>query len=342
MKRYLLCTALAIALPSLASAGPIAGYSLYAGNLVHLGNSVNVNSGPVGSGDIVDLDGSVHLAGRLDAVGNVTLGNSAKVDGNVVANKVTMNGSAIVGGNLDAGQASGTSIILGQNAKVVGTMTRKAGANASTASGATFGASVVGTPATFTALALPPATSFGAGGASFNTGGGVTTTLGAGSYHFLDLGANNVLNLSAGDYYFDRLTTGGSTIFNFDLTHGAISLFITGNVHLGNGLDVNLTGGDASDVYAETKGNWVQDGFSEWFGTIYGSGADSDLSFGSNNTLTGAFYAAHNLSIDGNGAVNLVAYAPPATASNVPEPGSMLLGAIALGAMAVTRRRKRS
>ena len=343
MNRYLIATLVSLALPGLAVASPLlTDYSLYAGNQISLGNSVNVSSGMVGGGGNVVINGSAHLFGGVNAGNNVTLGLNGKIDGNVIANKVTVNGSAVIGGNLDAGQSTGTPVDLGQNAKVLGTVTRKAGTTLSTAATATVGASVVGTPATFAAPALPQATDFTAGGTNRNTASGVTTTLGAGSYHFVDLGGNNVLNLSAGNYYFDRLTTGGSTVFNFDLTNGAISLFIDGNVHLGNGLDVNLIGGNASQVYAETTGNWVQDGASEWFGTVYGSGASSDLSFGAGAKLTGAFYATHNLTIDGSGSVNLLALAAPTATGNVPEPSSLLLGAIAFGGLVMARRRKRA
>lgn len=131
----------------------------------------------------------------------------------------------------------------------------------------------------------------------------------------------------------------GSNIFNFDLSGGAINLYVTGNVNIGNHLDVNLIGGASSGLHAETKGDWSQDGFGEWFGTIYASGANSDLHFGQNSALTGSFLAAHNLSINGDSVVNL--REAPVGASAIPEPVSVLLAALGLAGLALSRRRPR-
>ncbi len=156
------------------------------------------------------------------------------------------------------------------------------------------------------------------------------------------MGSTNILNLSAGSYYFDTWNIGGGTTINFDLTSGGISLFFNGDVDIGSNLNVGLINGDASDIYSETYGNWTLNGGGEWFGTIFGSGALSDIHFGSNDSLTGALFATHNLVFDGGSTANLL-QADYLTNNSVPEPGTLLLlGSGLLGLVAVGRKKLRN
>ena len=340
MKPTILLSALAALVPAFASAAPISSFSMFGANSTQIGADSTINSGFVGSNANVELVGGVLVKSNVYGGGDVSLGQSAVVNGNVIAgDRVTMNGSSLVKGNVDVSHASGSAATLGANSRVDGTITRNTGTSMTVSGTASYGSAVAGTPAPFNPVALPGASVFSAGGADVIKLGHESTTLAAGSYDKINLGAYNTLNFTAGSYYFNSLQVDGHNTFNFDLSGGAISLYFTGNVNIGNYLDVVLTGGDASDLYAETKGNWTQDGFGEWTGTIFGAGAASNLNFGQYSTLTGSFIAAHNLSIDGNSVVNLGE--APVGAGSIPEPASVLLSALGLAGLALSRRRPR-
>jgi cytoskeletal protein CcmA (bactofilin family) len=384
MVKLLLAAILSLVLPAAASADPITAFSIFGGNNATLGNSVNINSGQVGSnnsmtlgggtdfiiamgagvlsggnsltatGDItfngnVSLGGGTVTTGDIDSGGNVDIGNSANVTGNIrAAGTVTLGGSTTVTGNIDAGRTTpGVAVSLGNSSTVTGTITHKAGTTVSYGGGATAGGDVIGVPATptsYVTTVLPTPTVFASGGASHNLGGGSNLILAPDSYNDIVLGNSSHLWLSSGTYYFDTWNLGGGTTVHFNLTSGNVLLFFTSFVTLGNSVVGALVGGDASDIYLETKGTFNAGGGTTWYGTTYGSGATSDVLYGNSSNIFGAAWATRNVRADGGSNVNYVLadYVAPQQVDVVPEPTSLvLLGAGLVVLSARLRRRMR-
>ena len=164
---------------------------------------------------------------------------------------------------------------------------------------------------------LPIPTVFSAGGDDITTGNNETTTLGEGSYGVLDLGNNNVLNLESGNYYFESIVMGTDLELNIDLELGNIQIFVEGKAETKKGLIVDLEGGGAAQVYAETHypsdfsdlddfawnigGNG---GNSEWFGTVYAPYGHITVTDG---TVVGSLYAGGYIGVHNGSTIEYVA-----------------------------------
>jgi hypothetical protein len=362
-----------------AGAEPITDFALFGGNSTSIGSNVSVNGGFVGSNGNASLGANVDtlgvlgggnfvaggnsaahptgniifngdvsipsnavVSGSIDAGGNVTTGTISTVNGSIRAGgSVNVQAIGQVVGAVDAGVASGTAVTLGPLASVGGTITHKPGT--STVGVSLPNVAVTGTPTPptpFGGVTLPAAHSFSAGLTNVIKGPNETTNLLPGSYDDLNLGGNNVLNLSAGTYFFDTWTIANNAVLNLDLTGGAIFLYFTGNVNIATNFIMNLLGGDASDVYAETLADWLTGDNMNWFGTIFGSGQHSDVTFGDNHQIVGAAYANHDLRLGDNSTVRFMLW----NGSNTPQQAApvpatpWLLGACAIALAALRRR----
>jgi hypothetical protein len=289
---------------------------------VHVGAGSDVKGGLTGSNTLITMNGASSIEGAAGAGtftaangiksfgdilydGNVTIGSTGNIYGDINADGTVKIGSGTdVYGNVIA---TGN-ITVGSLAIVHGTKTPN------------------GSPAVYTPFTLPSATNYTAGGANITKASGITTALAAGTYGNLNLGLNNVLKLSAGNYYFDSLKLGSGTDIQFDLTNGDIFLYVIGDVTWGNGIDSFKVGG--GEVHTELHGKWAMGGAGNYYGTVFAPFGDIHISNGS--VFEGALYSGAIVDLEHDVTINFV----PA-----PEPLTLtMFGAGILGALRLRRK----
>lgn len=316
--------------------GAILGSIFGGGSVQSVGTSAIV-LGKVVSNGLTDLGPSVIITDSLNSGGAATIGPGANISSDVTSAGTTqIDPNVFIGGNLLSGSdltVDANSSIQG-NAGVNGNVTVNNGAsivghvthsgtltlNGSGSVGSeSTGPSVVN-PESFPGAALPPANIFTAGGSDITTVGNQTTTLLPGTYGTLDLGASNILNLTAGSYFFDAIDIGNNLDFNIDLTGGNLLLYILGDADFGQGLDVFLTNGDAFNIFIETHGNWEAAG--NWYGTVLAP--FGDITLGQDSIAFGAFYSGDQIDIQ-QGVSLTFQLSPLTTPTTVPEPATCFL-----------------
>ena len=376
--------------PVTAAADPITAYTIFAGNVVNLGNPVTI-AGQIGANATVSAFGvngdNFSTLESIKTAGNVDLGNSTTVTGNVIASGfINMNNSSVIKGDAHSSVASGSTGLFINNSlsKVEGTYFHNNGSLISLGGGATLAGSVpnnacqavpgsvpaqpcniVGSPTAYVPVSIPAAnvtlvSKVGSDPGDTSQGtshlidaGTPTLALAPGTYNdIVTNGSGRRLVLSAGTYYFDTWNFDINTIVEIPAT-GNVFLYFTGNVTLNPGFTLVLPGvspplltsADANRIYAELLGNWsLQNGVSNagkqsWVGTVFGSGATSNVSFGTQTTVIGAAWARNNFNAD-NG-FTLLAAAPIPPNGAVPEPATLLLVGTGLAFAASRLRRKK-
>jgi hypothetical protein len=314
LARLGLCTlGLAVAISSSAHAVLLTDFTLYSMERLKIGGGSS-SVGLVGSATHVQVDGASTVNGTIVSGDSFQAANSVTVTGTI-----TNPGAFTTGSNFN-----------------------------------NPGGRIVAMPDLPT---LPAATVFSSGGAHYtlngtatgnSLGNSVTLTLAPGSYGVVRVGGTSTLNLSSGDYYFDKIWTTNSPTLNLDLSGGAINIYVTDQVLFGNNVKVNLVnGGSPSDVYMEVHAlgtAFNAAGGSDWIGTVYAPYGSIAFGAGSGTGLVqGAFYAGgeievkHGISFDYTPPPPVIVESPDVA---VPEPATALLGVMGLaGALAMSRRR---
>jgi len=255
-------------------------YAIFAVGDITLENNTAI-LGNVGTDGNLSLKNNAGITGNAIIDDNVTLDNNTDVTGNLCTNgNVTMTNGATVGGYIEhAGTLTGT----GYGSHFTGHVSRR----------------------WFTDV-LPPVNSFTAGSGVTQVSGHMA--LAPGTYGDLKVGNNDILDLSAGDYYFKSVTIGNSATLNFNLSGGGIRIFVVGGVTINNGMSCSLNGGDASKIYVETHGSWYcknnKAAGERWYGTIYAP--YGDITFKNSAGMEGALYSGGNILLSNNGTLSFV------------------------------------
>ncbi len=315
-----------------AQAGSYKDFVIYGVERVKIGHSSKVLSGNVGSHFEVNMaagtrvEGNVHSGGTFGHNG----GSNAGVSGNLYINGDTRIGTgSTIGGDVH----SSGEVHVRKNADVLGTVYYAPSGSLTLGQGATVGGSVMGTPQAPDLPSAKALKSFTAGGASIIKGGAQTTALLPGSYDVLDLGTGNILQMSAGDYYFNEIGIGSGSDLVFDATDGRIRIFVKDSIDGGSGIAMEVLNGDASMVYMETGGDFRMAGGAHVLGTVYAPNGTIHVgSGGSKSYVEGALWG-NEISIEHN--VQIVR-------NPVPEPEALALFLAGLLITLVQIRRRQS
>ncbi len=286
---------------------------VYGSSNVKLEKDVEIISGVLGS------DGDVELAKdastkNIFARGKIDVKKNAIVDGDILGNgNVQLDKGSLVLGNI----AAGNSVTLQKSVFVAGDVT--AAGHVDLKSGATVGGTITehGAPESFGGTVLPPINSFAFDpDQDVTTVAGATTTLLPGSYGKLSLQANNVLNLSAGEYFFESVKAEGGLHLALDVSGGEIAVFVAGSVELRKDLDADVFGGTASNVYLETHGSFNLDKDSEWYGTVFAP--YEPITLKQDVDFVGAAYSGKQVNIKKDARLELMAANRLDASDNIP------------------------
>jgi len=113
---------------------------------------------------------------------------------------------------------------------------------------------------------------------------------------------NTELTLESGNHYFDSLNFGHNTTLKLTLTDGSITIFVADventGMSIGHDFVMELTDGEADDVYIEIDTNLFVGDRATMAGTFYSPGGD--MFFGTDLRLTGAIYGGATMAFGGD------------------------------------------
>lgn len=313
---------------SMAAADPITDFVIFGQAGVEFDDHFKVVGGKVGSDNNVTIGGVSNVE---TAVGGGTIftavSSNSQFNGNII-----FSGNAILGigtkvfGDVDlGGQAD-----IRASVQITGDLTAAGGYLPIPAS-ASIGSITdpPPPPAAYMAPVLPAKMVIAdlSGESDHIVAPGTTFTLAPGSYKTVSAGPNSKMTLTAGIYYVDSLTLGGSSSLILDVAGGDIELYVVGDVNYGPKVKASMINGveAASKFYTEAHGGWKIGGDAHHIGIVY---ACDDIEFGISSNHLGQYWAEG------------IVKGPDHVAFEVPEPATIGLLSLGFSAM-LLRRRKR-
>jgi hypothetical protein len=280
---------------AMAAGPPITDYTVY-----------GLNGVKIGAGSVV--------AGLTGAQNNGANGAAIKMNG----------GSSVVGD-----VRSGDDVSLANVVTITGTLFRATGTNLAEGSGTTIGGGdVVGDAPAQLVFPSPSAFPCPSFGPNFNFANSATLTIGPGTYGDLSAGGLFTLNLSAGNYFFNSISTGNGATIN--VTSAPVHVFVCGSATFGSAemLPTSLTSNDVSfEVQAVGAGAFRASGSSRWIGDVFAP--NGEIGFGGSgccSSFLGHLWAGANVDIQHGVSGSSSGFLPPPPPPLPPKDSTILHG----------------
>jgi prepilin-type processing-associated H-X9-DG protein len=280
---------------------------------IDVGEGVTVYGSIVGDSKVT-IESNCTIQGRLDSGGEVTLMDDVTVGGNITTDdKLTLGddcevtGDVVCNGDVYIGSYAAISgdvkangdVCLSENTTVTGSVIYKGSLDDHKSSTIQGGTKQVGEVKVeleaFSQGSLPGASNYISGGPSVKKGSSAVVALEPGSYRSLSLGSDSKLYLSRGAYYFEGFQLGNRSEVYIDCQGGSVQIYVDGEFAVGTKSNFSVTGGNASCVYLEVKGDCEFGNYSRWLGTVYS--LDGAVWFGENSVIHGAVFAKQKITI---------------------------------------------
>ncbi len=327
LRGALAALAAVVLLPAAAHAGSIHDFVIYGVDSVIIGHSTQILSGDVGGETKVNFASGVKVNGDVHSGGSV-LTRKNEITGSIFAAGDVKVGNVTLHGDIHSG---GDVTTIAHGATVMGTITQNPGSDFHFGSTSSHGGHSFGSPTAPMLPGLPGASVFSSGGAGVVTGSSTTTNLSTGSHGAVELGVGNTLVLTAGTYFLDsfHMKSGGEIVY--DVTDGEIKVYVTGDWKVGSGLDVQVIGGLANQIFTEVHGDFREAGGASVVGGVFAPFGLIKLGSGGSKFDVDGFLWGREVRLEHNGAL---------VHNPVPEPSAIALFSVGLVALGLGARRR--
>ncbi len=280
---------------------PLSFFVAFGTERLKVGKKLKVADGFIG-GDQKAKIGKKSQTLEIRAGDKLKIRKKTEIDGDVIADgKIKVQKRSQIDGDLDGGDL----VKLQKKVTVNGQVT--AAGEVKTKRGVTILNDVfaMSDPIAFESPELPAPTDFTT---DPNNDIRVTRSMSAdlepGAYGDLKAKKNAVVNLTSGEYFFDRFKIGRNGTLNMDVSDGDISIFVDRTAKLSRNAGVTLIGGAAESIFLEAHRKIKLAVNVDWLGTLYAP--NNKVKLGRGTSLEGAAYSGGKLVVRKRSTLDLV------------------------------------